>query len=98
MGSIEGIADTIGQLDDVSSTVAAAVEKQEFATQEIAGGVEQVAIGAQDVSTNISLVSAAALSTGDTASDMLMATGELSEMSTILETAVNEFLETVRAA
>ncbi|MFX4470361.1 hypothetical protein ABTA54_19850, partial [Acinetobacter baumannii] len=52
VGSIREISDTIARLSEISSTVAAAVEEQGAATQEISRNVQQAAQGTQRVSTN----------------------------------------------
>ena len=85
-------------MNEISSKIASAVEQQETETHEITDRVQQVASGAQEVSTNISVVSTTAHSAGSAASDMLTATDELNGQSEILRIAVEEFLDKVRAA
>ena len=53
VGAIKEISDTIEKLSEISSTIAAAVEEQGAATQEISRNVQQAAQGTQQVSSNI---------------------------------------------
>jgi methyl-accepting chemotaxis protein len=69
--AIESIGKTIGEIDEIASAIAAAVEEQGAATQEIARNVEQAAAGTREVSENISGVTQAAGETGQGATDQL---------------------------
>jgi methyl-accepting chemotaxis protein len=51
--SIAGVVDVIRALDEVSSTIAGAVQEQETATREIAGDIEEVAHQADSVSKSV---------------------------------------------
>jgi methyl-accepting chemotaxis protein len=96
--SIQGIAQSIGTVNETASTIAAAVEQQGAATQEIARNVTQAAQGTQEVSSNISGVSQAANDTGSAATQVLSAAGELSKNGERLKQQVESFLREVRAA
>ncbi len=96
--AIAQISDYIRQMTDISSGVAAAVEQQDAATQEIARNVEQAAQGTQDVTQNIEGVSEAASTTGDAAVQVLHASTDLSSQSEELEGVVKRFLADVKAA
>ena len=98
VGPIKRIGSTIGDIKEIASTIAAAVEEQGAATQEIARNVEQAANGTQGVNTNISGVTAAAGETGQAAGEILNAAGELSQQSELLKGEVDQFLAQVRAA
>ncbi len=67
VAAIEGIGQTIGQIDEIASAIAAAVEEQGAATQEIARNVEQASAGTREVSSNITSVTQAAGETGQAA-------------------------------
>jgi methyl-accepting chemotaxis protein len=71
VAAIEGIVATIGRINDISASIAAAVEEQDAATQEIARNVEQAAQGTQQVSGNIAGVTSAADETGSAANQVL---------------------------
>jgi methyl-accepting chemotaxis protein len=96
--AIREIAETINSISEVSTAIAAAVEQQGAATQEIARNVQQAAAGTQDVTTNITSVKTASTATGDAASQVLGAAGELAIQAEHLTSEVNTFLIDVKAA
>ncbi|MFH1341915.1 MAG: HAMP domain-containing methyl-accepting chemotaxis protein [Pseudomonadota bacterium] len=98
VGAIKEISGTIARLSEISSTIAAAVEEQGAATQEIARNVQQAAQGTMQVSSNITDVQRGATETGSASSQVLSAAQMLSGDSNRLKTEVGKFLETVRAA
>ncbi|MFD2184395.1 methyl-accepting chemotaxis protein [Rhodoplanes azumiensis] len=98
VAAIREIAGTIGKLSEISSTIAAAVEEQGAATQEISRNVQQAAHGTREVSANIGDVRVGAQETGSAASQVLSAAQLLSGDSTKLKTEVGKFLSAVRAA
>ncbi len=95
IGSIGGI---ISKMNEIASTIAAAVEQQGAATSEIARNVEQAANGTKAVSSNTTNVSQSATETGSAASQVMAAASELSKQSETLRTTVDSFLTEVRAA
>ncbi len=97
VGAIQRVGSTIGDINEIASTIVAAVEEQGAATQEIARNVEQAANGTSEVNTNISGVTAAVSETGHAAGQILSASGELSQQSEVLKTEVDQFLVQVRA-
>jgi methyl-accepting chemotaxis protein len=90
--STEDISNTISQLDQLSSTIAAAIEEQTSATKEIARSVEQAAIGTTEVTTNITSVSQAAQETGHSALQVLETAKELGTQSNKLQKQISDFL------
>ena len=96
VGAIGSIGGIITQINEITSTIAAAVEEQGAATQEIARNVEQAAAGTREVSSNISQVTQAASETGSSATQILDAAGEMSRQSGMLEGEVQKFLTTIR--
>ena len=82
----------------MATTIAAAVEQQGAATQEIVRNVAQASTGTGEVTNNISGVAQAAEETGAAASQVLGAASELSRQSEHLGAEVARFLDTVRAA
>ena len=95
--AIESISATIGEISDISTAIASAVEEQGAATQEIARNVEQAATGTRHVSTNILDVSRAAGETGSAATDVLEAANDLSAQAERLAAEVDGFIARVRA-
>ena len=96
--AIKEISDTIAQMSEISSTIAAAVEEQGAATQEISRNVQQAAAGTGEVSSNIADVQRGATETGSASSQVLAAAQTLSRDSDRLKVEVSRFLDTVRAA
>jgi methyl-accepting chemotaxis protein len=98
VGAIKEIGGTIERLSEIASTIAAAVEEQGAATQEISRNVQQAAAGTQQVSSNITDVQRGASETGSASSQVLSAAQSLASDSTRLKSEVGKFLEAVRAA
>jgi methyl-accepting chemotaxis protein len=98
VGAIKEIGDTIGRMSEISSTIAAAVEEQGAATQEISRNIQQAAQGTQQVSSNITDVQRGASETGSASSQVLSAAQSLSGESNRLKLEVGRFLNSVRAA
>jgi methyl-accepting chemotaxis protein len=98
VGAIRDIGGTITGLSEISSAIAAAVEEQGAATQEIARNVQQAAQGTQQVSSNITDVQRGATETGSASSQVLSAAQMLSRDSNRLKLEVGKFLGSVRAA
>jgi methyl-accepting chemotaxis protein len=98
VGAIGAITTRIREISGVATSIAAAVEEQGAATQEIVRNVSQAAMGTDDVSSNIAGVATAAGEAGTAANQVLGAATELSLQSETLATEVGRFLATVRAA
>jgi methyl-accepting chemotaxis protein len=98
VAAIQGIIETISEIDKIATTIAAAVEEQGAATREIARNVQEAARGTEEVSTTISCVQHAANETGTAANQVLGAADQLSHQATDLTSQVNQFLENVKAA
>ena len=96
--SIEDIGGTIGDLSHIATSVAAAVEEQQAATQEIARNVAGAAQGAQRVSEDMGQVRSAADHAGLSASQVQQAAAELARQSARLGQEVDRFLAGIRAA
>jgi methyl-accepting chemotaxis protein len=98
VAAVQGIAQTVGRINEIATTIAAAIEQQRAATQEIARNVQRVSVGTAEVSSNIVTVRRAANDTGAASSQVLGAAGELSKQSEILRGQVDHFLGKIRAA
>jgi len=98
VNAIREIGMTIGRMSEISSAIAAAVEEQGAATQEISRNVQQAAHGTQQVSANITDVQRGATETGSASAQVLSAAQSLSQESSRLKIEVTRFLDTVRAA
>jgi methyl-accepting chemotaxis protein len=95
--AMKGIGETIAKMNQIASAIAAAVEEQGAATQEIARNVQQAAAGTGEVSSNISGVTQAADEAGKAASELRDAAASLGTQSGQLRQAVDGFLAKVRA-
>jgi methyl-accepting chemotaxis protein len=96
--AIKEISDTIGRMSEISSTIAAAVEEQGAATQEISRNIMHAAQGTAQVSGNIADVERGAGETGSASAQVHSAAQSLSSESNRLKLEVTKFLESVRAA
>jgi methyl-accepting chemotaxis protein len=85
-------------MDEISATIASAIEEQGASTGEISNNSQQAAAGTQQVSENIAAVNQAATETGAAASQVLQSAGELSKQGELLRAEVDKFLAEVRAA
>jgi methyl-accepting chemotaxis protein len=98
VAAIAGIGGTIRRISEIASAIAAAVEEQLAATQEIARNVQQAAKGTHDVSISIDEVKGAATETGGAASQVLGAAGAFASHATELDGEVGAFLAGIKAA
>ena len=96
--AIKAITGTIGRMNEISTTLASAVEEQGAATREIARNVSEAARGTQEVSSNIGGVTQAVSETRAIAEQTLQAAGSLSAHSDALGREVDGFIGRVRAA
>ena len=95
--AIESITQVIARMNQISASVASAVQEQTAATGEIARNVEQAALGTQHVSRNIGEVEAALHETGRAAAHTSQAANDLSRQSDVLKQEVRCFLDQVRS-
>jgi len=93
---IQKIAETIGEIDMISSEIASAVEQQDVTTKEIASNTQQAASETQEVSSNITNVAQAAGETGLAAGKVLETTSDLSQQAQVLRDEVEKFLAHIR--
>ncbi|CAN5404687.1 HAMP domain-containing methyl-accepting chemotaxis protein [soil metagenome] len=98
MDAIKGIGGTIAEVSEVATAIAAAVEEQGAATQEITRNTQQAAQGTQDVSDNIAGVTEGADATGASAQNVRLAADALGVQAQQLRAQVNDFLGKIRAA
>jgi methyl-accepting chemotaxis protein len=96
--SIKEISGTIGRVSEIATAIAAAVEQQGAATQEISRNVQQAAHGSMQVASNIAEVNRSAEDTGSASSKVLASAQLLLSENTRLKEEMARFLATVRAA
>jgi methyl-accepting chemotaxis protein len=96
--AIRHIGDTIGEINEIATTIASAVDQQSTATQEMARNVQQAATGTQHVSSNIAGVNQAAVEAGSAAAQVLAAADALGGQADTLRQEIDRFLAGIRAA
>jgi methyl-accepting chemotaxis protein len=89
--AIQQISALITQIDDVSNTIASAVEEQTATTNEIGRTITETARGSADISRSISEVAGAAQSASQGAAETQTAARSLTEMATRLQALVGRF-------
>lgn len=89
IGEISGV---INQINDISNTIASAVEEQTVTTNEISRNVNEAARGTSDIAKNISGVADAARDTTQGATDTQKAAFALSSLASDLQTLVSKFV------
>ncbi|WP_236024753.1 methyl-accepting chemotaxis protein [Arenibaculum pallidiluteum] len=98
VGAIRQVGESIREMSEITTIIAAAIEEQTAATGEISRSAVQAAAGTAEVSGNIAQVTTAASQAGAAASQVLGAAGELARQSETLRTEVEQFLSAIRAA
>lgn len=88
IGTISGV---IRQIDDISGTIATAVEEQSATTNEMTRNVTEAAKGSEEITRNITGVAEAAQSTSGSAQESQKAADELAEMAVQLRGLVGQF-------
>ena len=96
--AIGGIGTTVRSVNEVATIIAAAVEEQQAATNEIARNVQEASAGTAEVSANIAGVTQAAVNSSHNAAGVLAAASDLSGQSVALQREVEAFLSSIRAA
>ncbi len=97
VSSVRQISQVIAEISGIAATIAAAVEQQGAATQEIARNIARAADGTRAVMGQITDMSAAADRTGNGARAVLDAAGSLEQLSQHLRGDIETFLAEVRA-
>jgi methyl-accepting chemotaxis protein len=98
VGAVGEIGETIRKINEIATAIAAAVEQQGAATQEIARNVQQASAGTSEVSMHIVGVSKAANDTGTASTQVFGTAEELAQQSDALRHEVENFLGNIRVA
>jgi methyl-accepting chemotaxis protein len=96
--AIKGIGSIIGEVNEVATAIAAAVQEQGAATQEITRSTQYAAQGTKNVSDNITGVKADADASAAAAENVKQASETLETQSQQLGSQVTQFLGKIRAA
>jgi methyl-accepting chemotaxis protein len=94
--SISAFAKTINEVNQISAAVAAAIEEQTAATNEISRNVEEAAVAVEDVSKNIQYVNESAEVTKAAAGDVRGASDSIDDQSGKMTDSIARFLKDVR--
>ena len=98
VAALRSIAQQIRQLESTSVSIAAAVDQQSVAGQDLARSIDLAARNTEEVSSSIVAVRETSLATGAAASQVLTSSKELEAQASSLRGQVDEFLSHVRAA
>jgi len=98
VSAIADITRTMEEVNEYTTTIAAAVEQQGAATNEISVNVQRAAEGTGSVKTNMSELSQAVAQTSGSADLVLSASSELATKTNGLRTEVEHFLDNVANA
>ena len=96
--AIDGIGRTIDGINEIASTISAAVEEQGAATNEITRNMDEATAGTNEVSSNIIGVSQGAAETSQAAFGVREAANELSINARSLREEIDGFLEEIRTS
>ena len=92
MDAIGSISEVIGQINDIQTTIASAVEEQTATTGEISRSVAEAATGATDIAHNVTTVAQAANDTSGGAASTLEAAGQLAHLADDMQRLVGRFV------
>jgi len=91
VSAIQLIGAIIGQINEMQTTIAAAVEQQTAATSEIARNATEAARGSEEITRSAGDVSEAIHTTNQASGQTLTAARELAQLAASLESVVKEF-------
>ena len=98
VSAIQSIATVIYRLNEMATTVAAAVEQQGAATAEIGQNAIQAAQGTAEVTGNIGGLHLAAQSTAAGSGEVLQSAQKVAERTVALQASIDTFIAEVKAA
>ncbi|OCC22860.1 hypothetical protein MB02_13860 [Croceicoccus estronivorus] len=89
--TLRAIAEQIRQLETTSVSIAAAVDQQSIAGQDLARSIDLAARSTEEVSANIVNVRETSLATGSAASQVLSSSTDLERQATVLRQTIEQF-------
>jgi len=98
VAALRSISEQIEQLESTAVSIAAAVDQQSVAGQDLARSIDLAARSTDLVSDNVAQVRESSLATGAAASQVLTSATELEGQATVLRHQVEDFLAHVRSA
>lgn len=97
VSAMQEIISNIAEIDGTITTVSAATEEQNVANGEIARGISDASQGVSQVASTIIDVQKSTEETGQSASAVLEAANELTQLSETLKSSVESFVKSIRA-
>ncbi len=95
--AIERIGETIGRINNIQSSISAAVDQQTITTSAVIRNVRVVSEGSEQISEHISVAAGAARGTAGGSNDALQAASELATMASTLKSLVAEHQDLIQA-
>ncbi len=95
VGAIQAIVERIGEVQDVTTAIAASVEEQDVATSEITKSINLAAEGSSTAASNVDGVAGAIGQTKNQSADVNQSADRLGAVATELSSAVDAFLSEV---
>jgi methyl-accepting chemotaxis protein len=95
--AIQSIGLTIGEMNEIARAVAATVQEQAAAAQEITRGTQQAAVGTSTLSGTIAGVSQGAGETGTAAVEVVTSAGAVGDQAALLRAEISSFLASMAA-
>ena len=89
--AIRQISEVINQINEISASIACAVEEQTATANEMGRNVSEASKGSSEISENINAVATAAQNTTEGASNTQQAAGEIARMAAELQQLVSNF-------
>lgn len=96
LNGVKGISEVISKISEISAIIASSIEEQGAGTRDIAKNMKEASETANDVSKNATFAATLAKTTGESAGQMLNASGELSRQAETLRSEVDSFLSSIR--
>lgn len=90
------ITESISRMNEVSTSISAAMEEQDAATKEISASIQRASHSVSNVSQSVQEVADASARTGDAAKEMKNFSGALSGQSHLLMGRIDRFLSDIR--
>jgi methyl-accepting chemotaxis protein len=91
VAAISRITGVIGQINDVSNTIAASVEEQTATTNEIGRNIGEAAKGAAEIASNVSAIATSARATSNGAAETQQSARSLAGVASRLQALVGAF-------
>jgi methyl-accepting chemotaxis protein len=98
VNALQAIMKQIRELEETSISIAAAVDQQSIAGQDLARSIDLAARSTEEVSGSVSKVQQTSQTTGVAASQVLSSSTELEQQAAVLKAQVEGFLSSIREA